>query len=132
AVQDLTEQQVDRPRRHTGLYAAIAVVVVALLIAAVVFFVNRNGQGDRSAYCDKLRSLTGNGDLGTTLGQADPGDLDALAELAPDPVSTPWADLVKLRDAIQGGGSLKDVNIAQIGDDVATIVSDAKSGCGIT
>jgi hypothetical protein len=132
AQQPLLPQEVHQSRSRTGLYIAIAAAVVLVLVAVAVLLVVSRGGDDREAYCNKLRDVTHNGDLGAAFQEGQTSDLQDLADLAPSSVSDDWNTLITLINKASDSGEPGMTDIVAALSSVRAIASDAQSECDIT
>lgn len=130
--QELLPQDVAQGPNRKPLFIALAVVVVLALVAGGAYLLLRDdGEGSRTAYCDELRTLTKDGDLGAAAEGAGPelsGQLQELVDDAPDKVADDWQTLRKFAES-SSGGTPDVASLGNLVEALQAISKDARNNC---
>lgn len=130
--QELLPQEVQPGRSRLPLIIGAGVLAFLIIGGLLTWWALRDdGEGNRAAYCDAVRTLTHNGDLQGALsgGVADaPAAVAKVRDLAPSTVRSQWDDLYSLVQNPPTSGA--DIGTGlRVVSDLRVIVDDANDKC---
>ena len=131
--QELLPQEIKPGRSRLPLLIGAAAVAVILVGALVAWWLLRDdGEQNRAAYCDAVRTLAPGGNLlgSTSGGTPTPAALSRARDLAPSAVKSEWDDLF----ALLQGPSAAQIDVltgVRVLSDLRVIVGDANTKCGM-